>query len=788
MTYFRKLPFWTSIVLIVAMAVATALEKQHGSEFVYTHVYGAWWFVYLWTVLAALGIMGIVKGRIYKNLPLMFVHLSFVVILSGAALTKAFAEQGRIIITKNVYTSFVEGEERPMNLPFGIRLDTFFISYYPGTDAPADYTSQITILEKSHEPVQAQISMNKIYSHKNYRFYQASFGNDMNTSILRVNHDVLGVPVSYAGYYMFMLSMLWLLLARGNIFRQLLQHPLLQKTALTIVAIAMLGQASAQTFRGDGLTVDKAQAEAFGNLWILNEGRIMPVFSFAHEFTQKITGKHSFGDMDATQFLAGILFCPEQWDNLPLLEVENPELCRALNLKGDKAALSDFYEGDTYKLSRYGIETNAPAKSALTKEVEKLNDKLHLIEMLNSGTILQIFPTSVDGRLQWLYPNQQIPAESIDVEDHKFAALSLVYYYSELKKGDSAGALKILDKIRAFQERNAGATLPSETHRQAERLHTRVDFNAILFKVNLTCGLLALVLLLFLSAKGQRRGSQIFHALLVASFLVQTGAIALRTYIAGRLPFSNGYETMLLTAWCAMLIAVFWGRKIRLLIPFGFLLSGCTLLVAHIGSMNPKITPLVPVLSSPLLSIHVSVIMLSYTLFGFVALNSLTTFARILTAGKNSKEAVATMLERNKIYSLICLYPALFLLGSGIFIGAIWANVSWGRYWGWDPKEVWALITFMIYGLIFHRHMKIMNNAFVFHVFGLYAFASVLMTYFGVNYLLGGMHSYAGEMQTGQTALITGIALVAVTVFVIATRLKLRIMSVIMNYERNYEL
>ncbi|MDR2424868.1 MAG: cytochrome c biogenesis protein CcsA [Prevotellaceae bacterium] len=281
-------------------------------------------------------------------------------------------------------------------------------------------------------------------------------------------------------------------------------------------------------------------------------------------------------------------------------------------------------------------------------------------------------------------------------------------------------------------------------------------------------------MLLFLSAAGQQRGSRIFHTVLTASFLVHTAAIALRTYIGGRLPFSNGYETMLLTAWCAMLIAVLWGRKIRLLIPFGFLLSGCTLLVAHIGSMNPKITPLVPVLSSPLLSIHVSVIMLSYTLFGFVALNSLTTFVRILTAGKNSGKDVETMLERNKIYSLICLYPALFLLGSGIFIGAIWANISWGRYWGWDPKEVWALITFMLYGLVFHRHMKIVNNAFVFHVFGLYAFASVLMTYFGVNYLLGGMHSYAGEMQMGQTALITIIALASVSAFVAITYLRFR--------------
>ncbi|MDR2627471.1 MAG: cytochrome c biogenesis protein CcsA [Dysgonamonadaceae bacterium] len=208
---------------------------------------------------------------------------------------------------------------------------------------------------------------------------------------------------------------------------------------------------------------------------------------------------------------------------------------------------------------------------------------------------------------------------------------------------------------------------------------------------------------------------------------------------------------MLLIAWCAMFIAVLSGRTagrrngVSLHVPFGFLLSGCSLLVAWLSMKNPQITPLVPVLSSPLLSIHVSTIMLAYTLLGFMTLNSLTAIFRAIFAGKRKRPSLLPYLERQRIYGLVCLYPALLFLGAGIFLGAVWANVSWGRYWGWDPKEVWALITFLVYSLIIHRQpWNIPANPLRFHVFSVLSFLTVLMTYFGVNYFLGGMHSYGG--------------------------------------------
>ena len=182
-----------------------------------------------------------------------------------------------------------------------------------------------------------------------------------------------------------------------------------------------------------------------------------------------------------------------------------------------------------------------------------------------------------------------------------------------------------------------------------------------------------------------------------------------------------------------MLAAWIFQRKIPLALPFGLLISGCALLVAHLGMINPKITPLVPVLSSPLLSLHVSVIMISYVLLAFTALNGLVSLLMFVISKQKS------VLQQAKQNTLLCLRPALFFLGTGIFIGAIWANVSWGCYWSWDPKEIWALITFMTYALALHKRNF---SLITFHVFVLAAFSTVLITYFGVNYFFGGMHGY----------------------------------------------
>ncbi len=648
------------LLLIAIMIVATFVEKYHGTSFAYAHIYGAWWFTILWALLVAGSIFGMIKSKIHTNIPLFLLHLSFIVILAGALCTKLWGEQGQVLLEKGK-----PNVTQDITLPFTLELDTFRIAYYAGTDAPSDYISSVTV-----EGRKADISMNNILTHKGYRFYQSSFGTDGTTSVLSVNRDVAGIPITYTGYALFVVSMLWLGISLWR--KQLLVIALLLSPTLL------------------SANVEKKEAAGFGTLNMLYNGRIAPVSTFAHDFTLKMNGKTSVGEYNAEQVLMGFLFFPDKWEIAP------PEQTK--------------------------------------KGIQKWNDKNQLLYMLHSGELLKLFPLTIEGQVQWFTPTQQLP-EEISEENAHFIRTILTDYYQALQDKDETKCEAIVQQIRDFQRQNASDILPSETKQKTELCYLKYDITSLLFKVNLTIGILALLSFFFYK---KRWLVNTFFVILLASFTLHTLSIALRTYIGGRLPlFANGFEVMWLMAWGAMLgTIVYWIRTKRFspIQAFGFLVSGFALLVAHLGMMNPRMTPLVPVLSSPLLSFHVSSIMIAYTLLAFTSLNSMV--ALVLAKRKDGE-----YLETAKRQNLLCLFPAVFFLGTGIFIGAVWANVSWGRYWGWDPKETWALITFLAYGLLLHKSFA-PKGLVAFHIVSLLNFLTVLMTYFGVNYFLGGMHSY----------------------------------------------
>lgn len=755
-TLVKSLAFWNLAVLMVVLGSGTFVEKNHGTEYAYAHVYGTWWFVALWALLVVLTSVGLIKGKIYKNIPLFLVHLSFMVILLGAMCTRLFSLQGYVTIRTEKATNILSGDKQLEQLPFSLQLDTFYVQYYPGTDAPADYISRFIITDASGEITSANVSMNNIFQYNGYRFYQSSYEPDGKASVLSVNRDVPGIMFTYSGYALFVLSVLWFLFSSANPYRKLLKHPLLKMVPVFLLFLIPEQSSATRLVAADSLTVDATHAAQFGRLYMLYEGHITSVSAFAYDFTLKLTGKPKFAHLNADQVLMGFLFLPAKWQQVALFEVKDPVLKQELNSQNGKAAVNDFFdEHGSYKLTKYWIELSKTGpKTALLKEVEKLNEKVQLINMLHSGSLLQLFPVAVKRHINWLQPIQKIPL-TISDSDSIFVRNALSNYYRALLGNNDQKSVAIINEIAFFQMKNAKLILPSAKKRDIEIFYLKAGFTSLLFKVNLTLGLLAFVALFSFKGKAKTLSQVFLYVTLVLSFIVLTISIGLRAYIAGRLPMSNGFETMVIIAWCALLPALFLSRRMTMVLPFGLLLSGFALLVAHLGMSNPKITPLMPVLSSPLLSIHVSIIMLAYTLLAFVSINSLATLVQILIARCKDSQTLNTLLERNKIFSLLCLYPAILFLGTGIFIGAVWANVSWGRYWAWDPKEVWALITFMIYGLFLHPKVFFIANTFWFHVFGLLAFSTVLMTYFGVNYVLGGMHSYAGEMD------ITGIWMIA---------------------------
>ena len=670
------------VTLVVVLAVATFVEQARGTAFIGAHVYHTHWFVLLWGVLAVCTVVVCWRMRLWRRVPVLLLHGSFLVILGGALLTFVWGEQGYVHLEEGKTTDrfVVQDSRHLLPLPFSLRLDSFRIVCYPGTEAPADYVSYIHVSGNGRESQKASVSMNRIFSCGGYRFYQSSYDPDGRGSWLSVNHDPWGIGVTYAGYALLGLSMLWVLFSRGGEFRRLLRHPLLRKGGL-LVLFLLLGTTLQATERKLPV-LNLKQADSLASVQVIYHDRVVPFNTLARDFVLKLTGKPAYKGLEPEQVIGGWLLHPEVWKDEPMIRIKSAALRRRLGLESDFARLSDLFDGQTYRLQAYwdASDNHSGELSPLDKAIVETDEKVGLILMLQQGTLIQPLPD--DGSI---------------------------------------------------------ARLP-EAKVRAELLYNRIPFSQVLFMFNLTVGLLAFAVLLY---RGMRRAAadsrmlrgleRFFTGALWAALAFQSLGYALRWYIGGRVPLSNGYETMQFLALATLLLACLLRRRFPFTLPFGFLLSGFALLVSYLGQMNPQITPLMPVLVSPWLSSHVSLIMMSYALFAFLMLNGVLALCV-------RREALRLML-----LSRLLLYPAVFFLGAGIFLGAIWANVSWGHYWSWDPKEVWALVTFMVYAVPFHAgSLSRLRKPLFFHVYMMVAFLTVLMTYFGVNYVLGGMHSYAG--------------------------------------------
>ena len=715
------------ILLIVVLGIATFVESAKGSSFVTEHIYHSIPFIVLWGVLSVLMIFSLWKKTFFQVGPKILLHFSFLLILAGALTTFLTSKKGMMHLRMGEPTfQFVEeGTRKVLDLPFTLTLDTFYIDYYPGTEAPADYLSIATSDELRATSGHAEqdsslfalrsslthtISMNNILTHKGYRFYQSSFDEDRRGSWLSVNYDPWGTGITYAGYIMCIIAMIGLMVHPRGGFRRLLRvtgesatsdelratsgpsltlprregRPcstdfslLITRSSLLVALIALVTTAFAQGTKKLSI-VPLEEAEEKVGMQVIYHDRVVPLNTLARDFVKKLYGKDSFSGLTPEQILLSWQRYPEEWAYVPVIKIKSDELRARLGVEGKYARMIDLFEYDkqtTYKLRWIMRELSSSTNnkpSPLQKAIMETDEKVALVLMLQNGTLIRPLPT--DGSVEPL----------------------------------------------------------SKEKLQAELLYNRIPFTKILFMFNLTMGILLLVTGYKLRATSKPYLSLVARSSLLVALTFHLTGYLLRWYIGGRIPLSNGYETMQFLALCIMAFALFISRRFRPAIPFGFLLSGFALLVSYLGQMNPQITPLMPVLVSPWLSLHVSVIMMSYALFAFILLNGVWALC------------VPREAERLMTYSRLMLYPALFLLTAGIFIGAVWANVSWGRYWGWDPKEVWALITMLVYALPLHAaSLPWFRKSRFFHIYTIAAFLSVLITYFGVNFFLGGMHSYA---------------------------------------------
>lgn len=752
----KKIIFILYILVLVCMAAATIVEKSQGTDYAHAHYYGAWWFILIWAVLAALGAFYIIKRKV-KCASTLALHLSFIIILAGALLTHISAKRGMIHlrIGQPTDTYMAQDEEQGMKeekLPFSLCLQKFEAKMHDGTNAVADYSSKFTVID-GDDKSEGEVSMNNIYSHRSYRLYQSSYDEDGKGSVLAINADPYGIPVTYTGYALLFISLVWMLFDPKGGYRKLLKSPLLKKGALMTALILSMG--NIQTLHAESATgnlqnavLPKETAEKFGELHILYNDRICPVQTFALDFCKKIYGARSYQGLTAEQVLSGWVFYGNTWANEPFIKIKSGEMKTAMNLP-DYASLNTFFNREMggYTIGQYVQEYYNGQQDKFHQQAADIDGKIQIIMELREGISLKVLPYTFTknvkatkdhpfikaGTTTWFSPVDKLP---LAVEHQHALYIKNVFslLYGDVQKGNMDRVNIFFDKMLKYQEVSSGSSLPSKIQYQAERINNDFPFATILFMVNLTLGFIALFYTIYRMTKNrQLKALDItLPILLCISFLALTFGLALRWIISGNVPLSNGYESMLSVAWLVLLISIFMQFRIRIVMVFGFMLSGFFLLVSHINQMDPAIGQMMPVLNSPLLSIHVSIIMMSY------ALLSLTFICGIMGICMQSHA------EELQTLSRIFLYPALTAMGFGIFIGAIWANVSWGNYWSWDSKETWALITFMIYAVVVHtQSLPVFRKPLVYHIYITLAFLSIAMTYFGVNYFLTGMHSYA---------------------------------------------
>lgn len=821
----KKLLIFLYVMVIIAMAVATIVEKYHGTAFVAEHYYGAWWFISLWAMLTAVAVAWFLHRRVRK-LSAVLLHLSFVVILAGALLTHLTSRQGIIHLrlgeTTNAYLSTERTDKGVLPLPFTIRLDDFTIDYHEGTNAAADYTSRFTVSDEDGER-QGLVSMNNIYSHAGIRLYQSSYDDDLRGSYLSMNSDPWGIPITYLGYALLFTALVWMLFDPKGAYRQLIRTARQGRNVLMIIALCAMGtQVRAQSVpdneRPSASTTQqssadtpstastKAQqsdqslppvlpretADAFGRLFINYNDRICPLQTFALDFTKKLCGKRSYRGLSPEQVLTGFIFWGEAWSNEPVIRMKDGPLRQAKQLPAQCSVNTFFADGTGYLLGPHLREYYQGQNDKFHQEVMKTDDRLQLIMQLRQGKLLQLFPapTVTDSlrkktSIVWYSPADHFP-ETMETERQEYIRNIFTLLNEDAHAARYDRMNEALEKMMRYQRTFGAASIPSSTKTRAERIYNAFPFATVLFMVNLTMGFLLLFFFIWRITKrkgsplqlprggrdsgngsssegkchsmdngqlknnnySERNVRRLFYrrnlpislslVVLALSFLALTVCLALRWIISGTIPMSNGYETMLLMAWMIMLVSFIVCRRFRIILCFGFLMSGFFLLVSHISQMDPQITHIMPVLASPLLTLHVSIIMMAFALLALTFVCGLT--ALLLAVLKANRTALADLAVLSKLF----LYPALTCLGFGIFIGAIWANVSWGTYWSWDPKETWALITFMVYAVAVHeRSLRSLQRPLVYHIYVTLAFLTILMTYFGVNYFLGGMHSYA---------------------------------------------
>jgi ABC-type transport system involved in cytochrome c biogenesis permease subunit len=727
-----KLTVILVLLIGVVLSAGTILESMRGADAA-KGVYEAPWF-YALQGLFALNIVCALVDRWPRNrwrIGFAITHLSMLLILLGATITLLAKREGQMPIWEGEESSVVQqkpqtGMPAQFSLPFAIHLDAFEIDLYPGTSRPAMYRSRVHVRDTTNPSAKpAIIEMNRPLSYGGFQFFQSSYrieqGREM--TILSVSRDP-GQPIVFLGYGFLVAGMIVVFATR------LVQFSRSAPIQAALVVVAAAGLLAAAPPADAARVPDAATVEELRALPVQHDGRSMPFDTQAREAVAEITGKSAWPGLDPVAMVAGWQFDPQGSQLEPVVKLGGAAIAQALALAPGThhASFAQIVSSQALRPAIEAAHTREHADertlTGVDKGILKLEERLELMYGYMNGTGLHPLP-SVDPKGTWQVATG-IPSAA------EFIALG--------------------GRIR---KAGPPAHYPSVAEIRRELGYNRLRSARIAW----------LLLLPAAIAAGMTIGADRFRlrgiaALLVlAGFAVMTWSLATRWQIAGRVPAANMYESMLFLGWGVGLFGVVAVLlRQRLLVANAAGMGALAMMLVDLLPMDGFIHPVMPVLAgTPWLAIHVPIIVISYSVLAMA-----TGLAHMVVGVELFAPTRRDLAARWSELLYWYLHVGSILLITGILTGSIWAASSWGRYWGWDPKEVWSLIAFLAYMAILHARSDEQIGNFGVATASIAAFWTILMTYIGVNYVLAsGLHSY-GFGSSNLLLILAVIALVEI--------------------------
>ncbi len=701
----------------------------------------------------------------------------------------------------NIDYSFFYGSKAYI-LPFKIKLNDFIAQKYPGTEKSySSFESQVTV-QDSLKPFDYNIYMNHVLDHGGYRFFQSSFDPDEKGTVLSVNHDFWGTAITYSGYFMLFFAMMAIMFTKHSRFADLKRKlEVVKNKKATLLILLMLafnfnsfaqehnhsehdGHAHAEAEAPqeghaahskkavnqkelDSLLnkfkVSEKHAAQFGRLIIQDAGgRMKPINTFSSELLRKVSHSDTYKDMNSDQAFLSMTQYASVWIEIPLIYIKrgNDSIRKIIGIDKDAEFapfVAFFDEKGNYKLSPYLEEAFKNANpNQFEKDFIETDKKVNLMESALSGRILKIFPIPNDENSKWI-SYLELNESGMKGMDSTYTKSILPLYFGTLSNAttsnDYKSADELLESINGFQKKFGSKVLPSEEKISLEILYNKYDVFKKLPYWYLTAAILMLfltIITIFKERKALTISVNVMHVIIGLLFGLHTAGLIARWYISGHAPWSNAYESIIYVAWATMFFGLAFDRKSKLTVASSAFVTAMILAAAYMNWIDPEIANLPPVLNSYWLMIHVAVIVASYGPFALGMILGAVSLLLILFTNEKNKAKMDLNIQEITYINEMALTIGLIMLTIGNFLGGQWANESWGRYWGWDPKETWALISIMVYAFVIHaRFVPSLRGKWVFNLMSMFAFVSILFTYYGVNFHLVGLHSYAsGEAHS----------------------------------------